>query len=457
MEESLGYTVLNKRHLIVAALAICAQQVAFADGAQAPAASSQPQVSRTDAIAAKDAELRELRGKSGELLSKIGDTTKSVKLDSPDAIAKLQELIDALKEVNRRLLKLEAEMDELRKQPAMTKEQASGLARVIKHTDDSFMQVQYRDSNKPGSQTAAFQAKRIRIGGTEVVDDKTWVKWSTELAGDKNQITAQLKNGYVVYEPLKSGDQSAQIQMGQMALPIGRENARSDADREFPERTLYNQALYNSERSQGIQGNYRKGKITLQAGMYNSLTVGDPEQTGVATTAAGRRLAFVGAVRYNDAKFELGLSALVGGRPQFTTKDSNNATVVAPEVKRELVMLDGAVKDVLTPGLNLRGEVVVGKDRNNLGHYLSGLDYTRTNLLGWYGQIGYQFGLKHEIDARMEEFDPSRSANNDVVKGYGAGYSYMLNKDAKISLFYERFLDPAGNYRVFTLRTQYRF
>jgi hypothetical protein len=410
---------------------------------------------------------RELKQKLTERVSviagKIGDLSKSGNLPTnDDSVALLRKYVDELTEVKDSLKKLDQDIAAIQAYIEGQKKTLPKLESDVKELQrfklSGYTQFQFRDSSEQGRDAAAFEVRRARINLQATVDPKTFARVSFDLAGGTNRNTPITKDAFMQYE-LRPAAQSlgAFAVAGQFGLPLGYELTRSDADSEFPERAVYNSRLFAGERGRGVMLRYGlSDKTQAMAGLVNSLSTEDPEQSSVKPGPHGS-LAGIAAIRHTNGPLEAGLSGLVGKRPQLSTGAGGPANT-APEVDRRFVYADVAYRGLFSKKITLRAEAMTGSDR--LPVTTGSPTATGHNMFGWHAQVSYALNDRNGVHLRMEQMDPNTDKDGDAVTGFRFAYSYMINPRAKLTLSQEKFFDGLRNpdhYDVTTLRIQFRF
>lgn len=423
-------------------------------------------------LAAKSAEMSDLRKQSVEIMSKMADVAKDGTLVNTKAGTDLlQELVEQMKQVNERLVKLEEEIEEIKgwiegqneALPIMTND----ILDLKRLKNGSYMMMQFRTQTKDNTSTSGFRNRRIRLGQTLVVDPKTSFKVSFDLGTGANQTAAQLRDAFLIYDSIPSDQQvGLQFAGGQQPLKLGYELERSSSEREFPERALYNQRHFDGERSTGVNMAYGLNpNVSTNFGVFNSLTYNDPEQRAFGNDSTGRKLAVVAGVRYHADTFEVGLHGMEGYRPVFRVAQGTGGpnNVDAPSIRRRFINLDATWLPKFLTGLTLRGEFFYGSDRNNLGASTNGTSrnsaaaFRGVYVKGFQAQAGYALDNRNQINVRYEWYDPDVNTTKNGIQGVGVGYQYALTAQTKFGLYVESFKEPTRRYNVITARTTFKF
>ena len=450
----------------LAALAVAGS--AFAQSVPAP---QEPTPDQKKEIAkkfdAKTGEMEALRDKATAITKSMGELASSGKLPtSADAIELMRKMVEEMSLIRQQLDKVTAEVDGIKTWIAGRKEPQGGanlekdVANLKKFKPGGYLQVQYRDTNQQGGATDAFAIRRMRFGATIQADAHTSAKVSVDLATGTNQTNAQLKDAFITYD-VDPSRQNTDLQFiaGQRPLPLGYDLSRSSSEREFPERSIYSQRMFNGERDRGIMVQYGLGSGTsLHVGGWNALTVNDPEQSSLAPAPESRH-AFTAGIRNKGANHDVGISGIVGERPQFVS-GSGAGAVTHPRVDREFIYVDGVLTGLFDSKFYVRGEAMWGKDRVPV----TGTPATpsgQTDMAGYQLQVGYNFSASNQFHLRLEQFDPDRDTDGNAVRGFGGAWTHFLNPSTKITASHEVFRDNARttqkSYHVTTLRVQFKY
>ena len=442
----------------------------------------------------KDAQ--KLRDQAGEITAKIGKLASSGKLPTSDeGIKLLQDLVQELAKVNESLKKIQEEIDAIKGWMEGQNESLPVLIGDVENlkraTWGNYYQFQFADTQEGFSRRLGdnsttrrtnndgFQFRRIRLSTSNKIDPKTSVKASLDMATGSQRLSAELKDAFMTYD-IEQSDVAMGLQAiaGQMNMHLGYELERSSSEREMPERSIYNRTMMGGERNRGVM--FKKGmgaNAYFHGGLWNSLTVGDPQLTNVNTfrnlngTDVG---ATVGARTYS-AVHDVGIGVFFAKRPRFSYTDfvapDNNATAtrVTSDADRRLVYVDGSYIGLGVPNLTLRGEVMFGRDRvptlgtkrqtvggssatiSNFPEYI-----TPTNVLGYQLQATYNLSPRNVISLRWEYFDPDTGSGGNDQTGLGLSYIYYINPGARLMFAHESFKERAFELRnnVTTIRLQ---
>ncbi|MBX3117714.1 MAG: hypothetical protein KF784_01515 [Fimbriimonadaceae bacterium] len=436
-----------------------------------------PQQPPVTVLDAKLAELKRLEESADSVVKKISElTTSGGVTQSDEVIAQLKRMVDELSEIRSLVKRIEQEVMDLRSgqttQKSTTDKLGQDVSNLKKTQITLYSQFQYQDSDRiyPASSlntTAndAFRFRRIRLGVKHQADERTGIRLGIEFANGTNQSQAQIRDAYVMYSirPMK-GQEGTTFLAGQRNMPLGYEIERSSSEREFPEQALYNSTLFNSETGRGVALRYGiDANQTMEVGLWNSLTINDPEQKDLPA-GPGNRLAMAARYRYTDGGFSMGVSGFAGKRPAYSQVISNVLTT-SPEVDRRFVYLDAAYQGLFDKNFTLRGEVMKGKDR--VPSSTPGAGKVAHELSGFQIQAGYLLNARNRFDLRWEQFDPDLGSVANAINGYGLAWTHYLNPNMKFTFAHEFFFDEARDanasvnfqkrYQISTFRLQFRF
>ena len=415
----------------------------------------------------KVAEMGALKDKASEVTKSLGALASSGKLPTSDeAIELMKKMVQEMAQIREALSKVQEEVEGIKgwiegqneALPIITND----ILDLKRNKESSYLQFQYRDTNQNGGANDAFAMRRVRLGSTQTIDPKTSVKWSFDIATGTNTTTAQMRDAYLIYDAEPSLDKvGLQFTGGQQPLPLGYELERSSSEREFPERSQYNQRMFNGERSRGINIKYGIAKNSyVHVGGWDALSFNDPEQANIAP-GPQNRLAMSGGIRNFGKHHDVGISHYAGERASFVTGTGATA-VTHPRIDREFTYLDATLIGIFLPQLYVRAEWMFGKDRVPVTGTPTS-PRLQTDMTGHQIQVGYNLSYNNQINFRYEQFDPNKDVPNNAIIGYGAAFIHYLNPGARITAAHEIFDDAsrAGvgqqRYHITTLRVQFKF
>ncbi len=363
-------------------------------------------------LSVAEEETKDLSARSREVSKRIGELALAGDLKSKESIDELKKLLEEIQQVNDRLAKLEEFMEMVKGwiegQSEALPIMADNINSLLKVKDGVYVQFQWRDSNQPGSKQHSFNLRRIRMGGTWVVDGSTEMKVSFDLATGTAQLAAELKDAFLTWKMQKS-ETTAGTNMiaGQFSMPLGYEIARSSSSREFPERARYNTVMFNGERVRGVMFEHGVDEsTTVFAGLMNALSIKDSEQATIAPGPGGRMAGFAG-INFTTPNSAFGLSYMTGKRPETAGG--------APEVTRQFMYGHFEYIGLVDPNLWIRGEGMMGKDR------IPGALTAAQDMNGYHLLMGYNISNRNQVFVKFAEFDPNTDTDNNSHKEYGIG------------------------------------
>ena len=439
---------------------------------------------------------KELQEKATAITVNIGKLAASGKLpQDEEAIKLMKSMVDELQEIKDHLKKIDEDIEGIKgwiegqneALPVLTQD----VSDLKKNKFGGYLQFQYRDTDQRGGQVDSFRMRRTEIGLTHSIDSRTAIKVSFDLstsnygtANSPTDTSTTLKDANLIYDIQPSDVMiGTQLTMGQVKMPVGYELGRSSSEREFPEYAIYNQTVMSGERGRGMNLVHGLTKNSLvQAGIWNALTYNDAEQRSFQGSQ-GNKLGVSAGLRYFGKNYSFGISGFAAERPKMQAGyiGGTQTKVYAPTVDRQFLYLDGTYIGLFAPGLFIRGEAMIGKDRipvspnsTSSGSSNSGISdpdsykLRASDMAGFHAIVGYNINNRNTFSLKYEQFDPNLDRGGDFVRGYGAAYSYYINPGAKVTLSHEIFQDdsriavgsPARTqtrYGVTTLRVQFKF
>jgi hypothetical protein len=434
--------------------------------AQAKSAAKQESVPKPSAEAIKQdiVQAKALQEKAAGITKSIGELASSGKLPTTDeSIALLKILVTELQDVNEQLKKIDERLKDVE---SWIEDQSmenipimqNDIATLKKPGIGNYIQFQWVDTQEgSGTTNDGFQMRRMRYGQNNRLDSKTSMKVSFDLSTGSQRIGAEMRDAQLIYEPVPSISQvGVRLVAGQQPLPLGFELERSSGEREFPERTLYNNAIFAGERDRGLRLDYGLSPAShAHVGIWNGLTVGDRQLVAANTFRnLNGQYGFHGGVRHYSNVYDVGISGFFAKRPAGSNgTPPNNAY---PAVDRQFIYVDGTY---LLEQVALRAELMFGRDRiPTLGSDGRPIYLAATSVLGYQAQVTYNHDSRNQIHFRYQYFDPDRGMPSNGTTGYGIGYTYWINPSAKITGTYEIFDEegPELKNNVFTIRYQFR-
>lgn len=411
-------------------------------------------------------EVSTLQVRAEEVTKQIGALASEGKLPTnEEAINLLKTLVQDLDQINKRLAKIEEEIEDINGwiegQTENLAVMGNDVATLKRPGIGNYVQFQWLDSQENTGD--GFQFRRMRVGQNNKIADNMNLRFSFDIVTGSARTAAELRDVHLIYDIEPSTDKVGMLFVfGQQPLNLGYELTRSSGDREFPERAVYNRTLFNGERDRGIM--FRKGlneHSHFDIGIWSGLTTADPEQA--ATFAdRDRKLGVSAGIRFYDVNYDFGISGLVAKRPaiNYTFTGGGGGSTPAPEVQRDYIFIDGTYVGLIE-NLTVRGELMFGNDRVPKSITSSGTSNNpnpKTRVLGWHLQTTYDLNSRNQVHVKLQFFDPDTKTAGNGVQGWGVAYTYWFNPGAKITGSYEAFdeLGPEIRNNIFTIRLQYR-
>jgi hypothetical protein len=409
-----------------------------------------------DDVKAKLDEIAALKDRASAVTKKIGELAAEGNLPtSEEGIDTLKALVDELRATNEALLKVQGDVEAMRKFMEDQKKTNDAVKKDVgdlkKIKPSFYTQVQWQDTQTGGSslRNDGFTVRRSRFGLTYSPLESTTAKVSVDCSTGGERLAAELKDLIITHH--FSPDTA--VAVGQQSLPLGYEIERSSSSREMPERSLYNRRLFSGERDRGVQVRHKVGGGWLvHAGVWSGLTVGDPQQSGYRDQ--DMKLGVTVGARTDTPNYGYGISAFFGSRPAVGVLDQG----VAPETDRFLFYLDGMY--AITKDLTARAEVMTGKDRDPIGGETPTLA-EETNVLGYHVQLSYFATPTSQFTLKYENYDPDMDdevSTNRAISQIGLAYTYHFNKALKLTFSWEH-PDEKGTEQkndTITIRSQFK-
>jgi len=298
--------------------------------------------------------------------------------------ARVDDLATALKDVQQRLAKVEAEQKQ--------------------HKIDGYMQLRFRDDDAPDGKHE-FQVRRVRVNVRGPLSER--VAYRIELQADAKEGTkgpgskVQLRTATVDYKLGKS-----RLQFGQAILPWGYELQESVPNLWTGERSLWMDRLFPEQRDIGLLWNYRRTPTSPQfdLGLVNG--------TGINAVDNNDRTNVLGRVDFPVHNGTVAVSSYRG---------SNGTGLSATRQDR-----DGFSARLKWGSTEFLGEYVQGHDK--------GFD-----VRGWYAQLGHPISGRapNLLFAKYDKYDENLDLAADLFKRWSLGYWYEIDKGTRLTLVWE--------------------
>ena len=312
-----------------------------------------------------------------------------------------------------------------------------------------YLQQQYFTSDKGGTNSGLFRNRRTRLAYNYIGDEKTMGRFSIEFASGSNQSTAQVREAYIKYKPNAIKNPSGpSFTIGAQDIPMGYENILSSSAIMWSERSVYQSAFFNSEVSKGLLFQNGDANTYWFAGLFDSLTIGDPEQSD--STTKGEIMPVYG-VHSKVGAWEGGLSAMSGNRPSYSAGAISLARTDRNFAYADLrYHPDGSKFDV-------RSEYMIGKDRLPLAAVAAA-----NKVKGGHVNVEYKLNDTDTAILRYETFDHNSDAAGQIQTLYGVGAAKEVSANMRLSLWADWNKVPTNavglqSYKTLTFRVQFKF
>jgi Phosphate-selective porin O and P len=312
-----------------------------------------------------------------------------------------------------------------------------------------YVQQQYFSTDQATKNGGFFRNRRTRLSYNYMGDEKTMAKLSVEFASGTNHTSAQVRETFVQYKPnsfkAKSGPT---FTAGAQHVPIGYENLYSSSAVMWSERSVYQSTFFNSEVSKGLLFQNGDEGTYWFVGLFDSLTVGDPEQSD--STTKGEVMPVYG-VHGKMGNFEGGLSAMSGNRPAYSA-----GAISLAQTDRTFMYADLRYHPAGSK-LDVRSEYMIGKDRVPLAAVAAA-----NKVAGGHVNVDYKFNATDTAILRYETFDRNTSLAGKKQTLYGVGLAKDVNSFMRVSAWADwnkNPTNPAGqtSYKTLTFRVQFKF
>jgi hypothetical protein len=312
-----------------------------------------------------------------------------------------------------------------------------------------YLQQQYFSTDQATKNGGFFRNRRTRFSYNYIGDEKTMAKLSVEFASGSNQTSAQIRDTFIQYKPnsfkAKSGPT---FTVGAQHVPMGYENIYSSSAIMWSERSVYQSAFFNAEVSKGLLFQNGDDSNYWFVGLFDSLTVGDPEQTD--STTKGEVLPVYG-IHGKMGNWEGGLSAMSGNRPAYSAGAVNLA-----QTDRQFMYGDLRYHPTGSR-LDIRSEYMIGKDRIPLATVAGA-----NKVSGGHLNVDYKLNSTDTAILRYETFNRNTDVGGNVQTLYGLGLAQDVSSNLRLSIWADWNKNPTNpvgqtSYKTLTFRVQFKF
>jgi hypothetical protein len=375
--------------------------------------------------------------------------------------------------LNERMSEVEGKVDGMNEQLLATSSTVSGLAKL---KFSGYLQGRYELRNDSVSGLDAqgrvtnfdrFSVRRARLKATYAGENAEYVL-QIDATGDGVALRDAEATFVDTWSPL-----GLRVTVGQFKVPFGYEVLQSSGDREMPERSRVIRGLFPGERDRGLRIVGRWEWLRLMAAAVNGNFTND----SVYTTFDQNRYADVyGRLGGDLGFFVFGLSGQFGEKlltslsqaARVSGTDSNGDGMITGDeitltaatmqsIRRNSLWRVGADAQFYYDieglgGLALKGEVVLGGEKNLAYRGLAADPCRDVKQFGWILTLVQNFGDKVGVVARLDQYNPNRDvaagtsmtcmdlatqAANDKITTLGGGLLLHISGNLKASAIYE--------------------
>ncbi len=298
---------------------------------------------------------------------------------------RVDDLSTALKDVQKRLTKVEAEQQ--------------------KHHFKGYIQVQYRSDQ--AADKREFLVRRARIKFEGEVDKRTSYEVQLQMDAKEKGLAkgtkTQVRNVFVDYK-LNRG----RLRIGQAKIPWGYDLQRSSTIRWTSPvgRAFFLDRLFPNARDIGVQWEYRRSPNApkFDVGVFNG--------TGMNKSDNNDKKNVMARVDFPVSCGSVAVSAYTGEDGSGAAATDQNRYGVSAHFK--------------------------WSDTEFLSEYVQG-DDRGADVRGWYAQVGHPLTKRapNLIFAKYDQYDENTDLANDLFKRWSLGYWYELDKHNRLTVLWE--------------------
>ena len=260
---------------------------------------------------------------------------------------------------------------------------------------------------------------------------------------DISSSGASLRDGYVeLIEPWTAWKHS--LTAGQFQWPFGFEVLYSSSSREMPEFSRVVRVLFPGEYDRGVMlsGTHPNKRFSYRLAVVNGTGISRSDDLNEGKDVVAR-------LGYAFRAVDLGASIYRGSDLVATSTNPRGETF-----DKERQGFDVQWRTPL-PGFALRGEYIGGQEAPPSGT-ARGESF---EVEGWYVYALQKIGTRHQLVARVDEYDPDSGSSGNAIRTFGGAYLFQWDTHSRIMVAYEvprsERSDPDDN--VFTFRYQFSF
>jgi hypothetical protein len=292
------------------------------------------------------------------------------------------------------------------------------------------VRVEWKDA-QGASVHDGFDVRMARLGAIVRVRKDISLDFLAELGGGERGQQAEMLDAFIAWRP----EQPAKLalQLGQMRLPIFYEVRTPTPLLDTPDPSQSAATLFAGLRGRGVQLVYTpSAHHTLQAGLWSSLTIRDPQ-----LTTRGDRAYLAASLRwrYQAARYGLEAGGFWGRRPGFQFRDAQGNLVSVDASDRQIFYHEGEVH--LSHPFSIRYILLWGRDRIPAGGTTNPRYLNPTDLNSQVIYAVYRLNKRNQWVARWDSFDPDEVTAGDRRQITCLFYHHYLEPTIRLTLGYE--------------------
>ncbi len=311
--------------------------------------------------------------------------------------------------------------------------------------------LQLRWSDREGrADRDGFEMRMARLAADFRPRPELSARIMVEFAGGERGQNAELRDAFATWQ----ANPRLKLHFGQKLLELFYDVRERRSALDALERAEVANTYFAGSRSRGVSVDYTLVQgYTLQAGVFNSLTISDPQLTG-----RGAQAAVMGTLNLRGERpnYQFNLGGMVGQRPSFQTRDAQYNPVQVSDTTRWLWYLENEFRNYPLRNATFRWTLLYGRDRNPAGgvsnpQFLQPSDYKASIVYGIYNLRPDQ-----QLVLRWEDFDPNTNRRGDAIRTLGLFYHFYPVQGVRLTAGYEWVDASNGRNRAY-LAAQYQF
>ncbi len=324
----------------------------------------------------------------------------------------------------------------------------SDLGKLTKIKVSGYVQAQWenyqKDLVKANDPTNTFYIRRARIKFTyEPADGIKFV-----LQPDFSTGNLTLKDAYAVVNIPKLNGWT--LWAGQFNRP-DYEVEYSSSQREVLERSRVTRAIYPGEREIGLKLEYSgtSTPVLFQLMAMNGNFTGSQAKDADSRKDIMARFVYMAKIPSKGLGIDLGVIGYSGGPKARTNKYVSESDGILDSIsvgdylKKQWLGAELRIYSDVLGGLSLKGEYVSGVNPTVSTTALKTDPNKTRNFRGYYIYFVKNIGLKNQLVAKYDYYDPSSKLSGDAAKSdifyktLTLAWQYYLNDNIRITLQYE--------------------